>query len=236
MIIYPAIDLLNGKCVRLYRGDYGKVTEYSADPVAVARSIADLGAKWIHVVDLDAAKSGTAVNRPIIQAIAAETGLKVQTGGGIRDLASIEALLGAGVSRCVIGTAAVRDPGFAALALARYADHLAVGIDSRNGMVRVSGWTEDSGIDTLTLARRMRELGCQRIVYTDIERDGALSGPSLASSRELMDKSGLEVIVSGGVSSGDDIMACKRMGAAGVIVGKALYEGKVDLKKCLQSV
>ncbi len=235
MIIYPAIDLLNGRCVRLYRGDYNKVTEYSDDPVAVAKSIAQTGCDWLHVVDLDAARTGIAHNREIIQTIVQETGMKVQTGGGIRSLETMEELYKCGVARCVIGTAAVRDENFAKEALAEHGDRVAVGIDSRNGMVRVSGWTQDSGVDTITLALRMKELGARTVIYTDIERDGSLVGPSLASSKELMLRTGLDVIVSGGVSSDADIVACRNIGAAGVIVGKALYEGKVDLAQCMRN-
>lgn len=235
MIIYPAIDLLNGRCVRLFRGDYNKVTEYSDDPVAVAESIMALGCEWLHVVDLDAARTGVGHNREIIRQIVSTTGLKVQTGGGIRDLETMKELFECGVSRCIIGTAAVRDDAFAQAALAEYADRTAVGIDSRNGMVRISGWTEDSGIDTIALALRMKEYGARTVVYTDIERDGSLMGPSLAGSKELMQRTGLDVIVSGGISSDADIVACRNIGAAGVIVGKALYEGKVDLKQCLQN-
>ncbi|HHX38172.1 MAG TPA: 1-(5-phosphoribosyl)-5-[(5-phosphoribosylamino)methylideneamino]imidazole-4-carboxamide isomerase [Clostridiaceae bacterium] len=235
MIIYPAIDLLDGKCVRLYRGDYNKVTEYSNDPVQVAKAIADIGATWLHVVDLNAARTGESYNRDIIKKIVAETGLHVQTGGGIRSLATVEALLDIGVARCVIGTAAVRDSEFAQTVLQKYSDQTAVGIDSRDGKVRVAGWTEDSGIDTLSLALQMKEWGAVTIIYTDISRDGALSGPAIASSRELMEQTGLDVIVSGGISSNSDINECRRIGAAGVIVGKALYERKVDLKKCFQN-
>lgn len=235
MIIYPAIDLLDGRCVRLLRGDYNKVTEYSDDPVMVAKSIAKSGCTWLHVVDLNAARTGVAHNREIIGKIAQETGLKIQTGGGIRDLQTMAELYEVGVSRCVIGTAAVKDEAFAQEALMKYADQIAIGIDSRDGRVRVSGWTEDSGIDTISLALKMKEMGAQRIIYTDISRDGTLIGPALSGSEELMRQTGLEIIVSGGISSDADIVACRKIGAAGVIVGKALYEGKVDLAKCLQN-
>lgn len=235
MIIYPAIDLLDGKCVRLYRGDYGKVTEYSDDPLKVARAIGDMGAEWIHVVDLNAAKTGRSENRETIRRIAAETRLRVQTGGGIRAMPDIEALLAAGVSRCVIGTAAVRDPDFARAALSAHADRIAVGLDCRDGRVRVSGWTEDSGVDTLSFARQIRDWGGQTVIYTDIDRDGALTGPALNAGKELMAVSGLDVIISGGISCEADVAACSRIGAAGVIIGKALYEGKVDLRSCLRN-
>ncbi len=235
MIIYPAIDLLKGKCVRLYQGDYGKVTEYSEDPVGMAKAMAQEGADWIHIVDLDAAKTGERKNRDLIHRMTVESGLKVQTGGGIRDLETVEELLEAGVSRCVIGTAAVKNPTFLKAALKRYGDFLAVGIDSQNGLVKVSGWLEDSGVDTLSFAEEIKSLGAKTVIYTDINRDGALSGPALESSRELLEHTGLEVIMSGGIASASDLAACKKIGAAGVIVGKALYEGKVSLKECLEN-
>ncbi len=234
MILYPAVDLLDGHCVRLRQGDYEAVTQYSDDPLAVAEGFRNAGASWIHVVDLDAARTGRAVNRVVIARIAAATGLRVQTGGGIRSMADVEALLKAGLSRLVIGTAAVRDPAFAREALAAYPDRIAIGIDARDGEVGVEGWTSGGGIQAVELALRMRELGARTVVYTDIARDGMLGGVALDKTREMVDRTGLDVIASGGVGSEQDVEEVRTTGAAGLIIGKALYEGKVDLAACLK--
>lgn len=234
MILYPAIDLLDGRCVRLRQGDYEAVTRYADDPIAVAEGFRKAGAAWIHVVDLDAARTGHAVNRTVISRIAAATGLRIQTGGGIRSMADVEALLEAGLSRLVIGTAAVRDPAFAREVLAAHPDRIAIGIDARDGEVGVEGWTRGGGIQAVELALRMRELGARTVVYTDIARDGMLGGVALDNTREMVDRTGLAVIASGGVGSEQDIEEVRTTGAAGLIIGKAIYEGKVDLAACLK--
>ena len=234
MILYPAIDLLDGRCVRLRQGDYEAVTRYADDPLAVAEGFRKAGAVWIHVVDLDAARIGQAVNRTVIARIAASTGLRVQTGGGIRSMADVEALLEAGLSRLVIGTAAVRDPAFAREALAAHPGRIAIGIDARDGEVGVEGWTRGGGIQAVELALRMRDLGARTVVYTDIARDGMLGGVALDKTREMVDRTGLDVIASGGVGSEQDVEEVRTTGAAGLIIGKALYEGKVDLGACLR--
>ncbi|MBP7401484.1 MAG: 1-(5-phosphoribosyl)-5-[(5-phosphoribosylamino)methylideneamino]imidazole-4-carboxamide isomerase [Clostridia bacterium] len=235
MIIYPAIDLLGGRCVRLRQGDYEDATRYSDDPLAVAAGFREAGAEWIHIVDLDAARTGLPVNRPVILRIAAQTGLHIQTGGGIRSMESVEALLAAGLSRLVLGTAAVRDPAFARAALAAYPDRIAIGIDARDGEAGVDGWTRGGGVDAVVLALRMRDLGARTLVYTDISRDGMLGGAALESTREMVERTGIAVIASGGIGSLRDIEDVRATGAAGVIVGKAIYEGKVDLGACLRN-
>jgi len=237
MIIYPAIDLLDGQCVRLSQGKYDQVTVYSDDPYAIAQGFADAGAKWIHMVDLNAAKTGIPANQAIIAAVAQKTGLKVQTGGGIRNLDTLRRLIEEiGVTRCVIGTSAIRDRAFTQKALALYGDRIAIGLDAKNGEIAVDGWTSGSGVNVIDFAKTMQEIGAQTVIYTDISRDGMLTGPATASTRELVDATGMSVIASGGIGSEEDIVQIRTSGCTGVIVGKAIYEGKVRLSVCLQNV
>jgi phosphoribosylformimino-5-aminoimidazole carboxamide ribotide isomerase len=232
MVVYPAIDLLGGRCVRLRQGDYDQVTVYSDDPLAVARGFRDAGASWVHVVDLDAARSGVPVHHALIARIKAETGLSVQTGGGVRGMATLEALLSAGVDRVVLGTSAVRDREFTEAALRRYAAQVAIGVDARDGEVSVDGWTAGGGVRTLDFARRMEALGARTLIHTDIARDGMLTGPALAATEVLVRGTSLDIVASGGIGTLADIEAVRGIGAAGVIVGKAIYEGRVDLRAC----
>ena len=237
MIILPAIDLIDGRPVRLSQGSYSKVTVYGDDPFAVAKGFEERGATWIHIVDLDAAKSGTPANHEVIAKIARETSLKVETGGGIRNMETLSRLIDdCNVSRCVIGTAAVKDPEFTAEAIERYGSKVAIGVDCRNGMVSTDGWTEDGTMDAVSFSLRMKELGAETIIFTDIARDGMLTGPAFGKTAELVVKTGLNVIASGGISCDEDIFRIKDSGCGGVIVGKAIYEGKVDLARCLQNV
>jgi len=237
MIIYPAIDLLDGKCVRLRQGKYDQVTVYSEDPVAMAESFKEAGSEWVHMVDLDAAKSGIPQNRYIIEEVARKTGLSVQTGGGIRNLETLRYLLEeAGVARCVIGTSAIRDRAFTEKALALYGDKIAIGLDARNGEIAVDGWTSGSGMNVIEFARIMQGIGACTVIYTDIARDGMLSGPATEATKLLVRETGLGVIASGGIGSEADIDEIKTTGCSGVIVGKAIYEGKVRLSVCLQNV
>lgn len=237
MIILPAIDLIDGKCVRLQKGDYNKVTIYNDDPLAQAMSFKEAGAKWIHIVDLDAAKSGVPTNHKIIAQIADKTGLKVDTGGGIRNMDTLSRWIeDYGVSRCVLGTAAIKDRAFTEAAIAKYGDKIAIGIDAKSGEVAVDGWTNGSGVNAVDFALIMKSIGAQTVVFTDIARDGMLTGPAVESTKELVEKTGLDVIASGGIGCDDDVINIKSSGCTGVIVGKAIYEGRVDLKKCLQSV
>jgi len=236
MIIYPAIDLLDGQCVRLSQGKYDQVTVYSDDPAAIAAGFAADGAKWIHMVDLNAAKTGIPANQSIIEAVVKKTGLKVQTGGGIRNLDTLRRLIEEiGVSRCVIGTSAIRDRVFTQKALALYGDKIAIGLDARNGEIAVDGWTSGSGINVIEFALIMKGIGAQTVIYTDIARDGMLTGPAAESTKELVKATGLSVIASGGIGSQEDITLISTSGCSGVIVGKAIYEGKVRLSICLQN-
>ncbi|MDD4367669.1 MAG: 1-(5-phosphoribosyl)-5-[(5-phosphoribosylamino)methylideneamino]imidazole-4-carboxamide isomerase [Oscillospiraceae bacterium] len=234
MQLYPAIDLLDRSVVRLREGDYRQVQTYTDEVLFVAQSFRRQGADWLHLVDLNAARGETAVNRDLIAAVCQLPDLKVQTGGGIRSLATIEALLSAGVSRCVIGTAAVRDPAMTAEALRRWPDQIAIAVDSREGHIRVQGWTEDSGLDLSSFALQMKQAGAKTLIFTDISRDGLLKGPAVAETKKLKDLTGLEVILSAGISSAADIAAARDAGLDGAILGRALYEGKVDLARALR--
>ncbi len=237
MILLPAIDLLGGNCVRLRQGKYDDVTIYRDDPLAQAMDFVEAGSSWIHIVDLDAAKSGIPTNHEIIKTIASKTGLKVETGGGIRNMDTLKRWIeDYGVSRCVIGTSAIKDRKFTEEALKLYADKIAIGIDAHDGEVAVDGWTKGGGVKAVEFALQMKEIGAKTIIFTDISRDGMLTGPAFDSTKELVDKTGLDVVASGGIGSDEDVFHIKDSGCVGVIIGKAIYEGKVDLKKCMQNV
>jgi phosphoribosylformimino-5-aminoimidazole carboxamide ribotide isomerase len=239
MQLYPAIDLRGGRAVRLYQGDYARETVYNDDPVAQAEAFAAEGAEWIHVVDLDAARSGRPENRATIAAIVAAVDVPVQTGGGVRDEAAAEALLAAGVARVVIGTAALEQPAL----VERLAGQLpvAVGLDARGREVAVRGWEQGSGRDLLDVAREFADVGVEALIVTEIGRDGTLAGPDLDGLAEVLEASALPVIASGGVGSVDDLrrLAALRSGGrelSGAIVGRALYEGAFTLREALGAV
>ena len=233
MIIYPAIDMKDGRCVRLLQGRAEDVTDYG-DPCEVARRWAQAGARWIHLVDLDGAFSGQGKNREVIAHIAQKQSVPVQLGGGIRTMADVEDRLErVGVSRVILGTAAVENPRLVKEACRAYPGRVAVGIDARNGFVAVRGWTERSDVPALELARRVRDAGVETVVYTDISKDGMMQGPSIEQTARMVRESGLRVIGSGGVSSLADIGALKEVGCAGVITGKALYSGAFTLAQAL---
>lgn len=235
MIIYPAIDLLGGQCVRLRQGRYDQVTVYHQDPVEVARQFQAAGAPWLHIVDLDAARTGVPVHVEMITEIRKATGLKIQTGGGIRNLAHVQTLLeGSGIERIVLGTAAVKDRVFTEQVLRLYPERVAIGIDARDGEVSIDGWTHGSGLKVLEFAKMMAASGARLAIYTDISRDGMLAGSATESIQSMVESSGLAIIASGGIGSYADIEAVRCTGAAGVIVGKAIYEGKVKLEQCWQ--
>jgi len=235
-IIYPAIDLLGGQCVRLRQGDYNQVTVYHDDPVSMARSFRDAGAAWIHVVDLDAARSGIPAHVDLIRTISRETGLLVQTGGGIRTLDHLEILLANGIARAVLGTAAVKNRPLVEEILKRYPDRVAIGIDARDGDVSIDGWTQGSGLPALEFARTMESLGARTVIFTDIARDGMMVGSATDRVQELVEQTSLAIIASGGIGTWADIEAVRQTGAAGVIVGKAIYEGTVSLAQCWPNV
>lgn len=231
MYLLPAIDILGGKAVRLRKGDYGQATVYNDDPVAQARSFADQGASWLHVVDLDGARSGLPENLEVVEAIVARTGLSVEVGGGVRSLATVRRLADAGASRIVLGTALVTDGAFARDALAEFGDLLAAGIDSRGGEAAVAGWKEGSGRAALDLARFVGELGFQHLVYTDISRDGMQTGVDPTAHQAVAAAFGRPVIASGGVAGVGDIEALAAVSACieGVIAGRAVYEGALSV-------
>jgi phosphoribosylformimino-5-aminoimidazole carboxamide ribotide isomerase len=226
--LYPAIDLRDGRCVRLYQGDYGRESAYGTDPVAVAQDFAAAGVRWIHAVDLDAARTGEPVNRAVIAAIAdavAPRGVAVQAGGGVRDQASAEELFAAGVRRVVLGTAAVDRPELVRELAAAYPGRVAVGLDAREGEVAVRGWTERSGRTIDDLLAEYEDAGVAAVVVTEIERDGTLAGPDVELFARVRDATPLDVIASGGVGSLADLESLATLGLAGVIVGKALHDG-----------
>ena len=234
--LYPAIDLRGGRCVRLYQGDYGRETVYGDDPVAQALAFEAEGAAWIHVVDLDAARSGEPVNRPVVAAIAAAVSVPVQTGGGVRDEAAAEALIDAGVARVVLGTAALEQPDLVRRLAPRFP--VAVGLDARGREVAVRGWEEGSGRDLLDVAAEFADAGVAALVVTEIGRDGTLEGPDLEGLAAVLAATDIDVIASGGVGSLDDLRALDQLSIgdrrlAGVIVGRALYEGAFTLTDAL---
>jgi phosphoribosylformimino-5-aminoimidazole carboxamide ribotide isomerase len=238
--LIPAIDLLGGRCVRLSQGRYDAATVYDDDPAAVARRFASFGIRRLHVVDLDGAKAGRPVNGDGIRAAVSAAGrVPVQLGGGLRTIAAVEEALAWGVSRVVLGTIALREPALVRDAAKRFPDRVAVGIDARDGRVAVEGWTETSELDARDLARRFEDAGVAAIVYTDIARDGMLTGPNLESTAALAGSVRIPVIASGGVGSEDDLRrtaALAKRGVAGVIVGRALYTGAVELGRGLEIV
>jgi phosphoribosylformimino-5-aminoimidazole carboxamide ribotide isomerase len=236
--LVPAIDLLGGRCVRLARGDYAAATVYDDDPAAVARRFVACGAPRIHLVDLDAARTGRRAHADAIRAVVtAAAPVPVQLGGGIRDLAGVEAALGLGAGRVVIGTAALRDPAFVRDAAARHPGRIAVGIDARDGRVAVEGWLETSDALVVDVARRFEDAGVAALVHTDIARDGMLTGPNLEATVELAEAVSIPVLASGGVGSIDDVRRAAALagrGLAGLIVGRALYAGALDLREALE--
>jgi phosphoribosylformimino-5-aminoimidazole carboxamide ribotide isomerase len=236
MIIFPAIDLKDGAAVRLLRGEMGSATVFNPDPAAQARRFAEAGFRWLHLVDLNGAFEGRPVNRAAVEAILAAVDLPAQLGGGIRDMATIEAWLEAGVARVILGTAALKDPDLVRAACRRFPGRVVVGIDARGGRVAVEGWAEQSDLEANDLAHRFEDAGVAAIVYTDIERDGALEGINVTATVAFAETVSVPVIASGGVASLDDIatlLAVEDRGIEGVICGRALYDGRIDAKSAL---
>jgi len=233
VIVYPAIDLKDGRCVRLVRGEMDSATVFNDDPAAQARSFAAAGAAWIHVVDLDGAFAGKPRNAAAVEAIVKAAPVKVQLGGGIRDAETLEAWLEKGVARAVLGTAAVKNPNLVRDACRRWPGRVALGIDARGGKVAVEGWAETSAVAVLDLARRFEDAGAAAIIYTDIDRDGALRRVNVNATATLARALKTPVIASGGIASLDDLAALKAARIPGAIVGRALYDGRVDLKSAL---
>ena len=233
MIILPAIDLLDRKAVRLLKGDYNQVTVYSNSPLEVAEKFKSLGADYIHMVDLDGAKYGTTPNMDIVAEVAEKTGLFVEIGGGIRSMQTVKDYISAGVSRVILGTAAICDEAFLDEAVAAYGEKIAVGADVKNGKIAVKGWLEESNVTLDEFFEKMQKKGVKNIICTDISRDGAMRGTNLELYRELSEKYSLDITASGGVSSLDDVKALRQMNLYGAIIGKAYYTGAVDRKEAI---
>lgn len=237
MILYPAIDLKDGQCVRLLRGDMEAATVFGSDPAAQARAFQDAGAQWLHLVDLNGAFAGQPVNAAAVEAILARVTVPAQLGGGIRDMATIETWLTRGLERVILGTVAVENPDLVHDAARAFPGRIAVGIDARAGRVATRGWATETDIDATDLARRFQDAGVAAIIYTDIDRDGAMGGPNVAATEALARAVSIPVIASGGVSSLEDLQALAATGViAGAISGRALYDGAIDLKQALHAL
>ena len=234
MYIFPAIDLFEGKAVRLFKGDYAQMTVYNEDPVSVAKDFAAAGATHLHVVDLEGARSGETPNLDTVAALAASSGLFTEVGGGIRSMEVVERYLGAGVHRVILGTAAVNDEAFLKEALARYGDRIAVGVDIKDGFVAIKGWTEKSSFDALDFCEKMEKMGVKTIICTDISKDGAMKGANHELYRTLSQRFGVQIIASGGVSSMEDVKKLAALGIYGAIIGKAYYTGAISLKEAIE--
>ena len=233
MKIFPAIDLRGGRVVRLTEGDYDRMTVYGVDPVATACGFAEKGAGYLHVVDLDGALEGDAVNADVIERITRESGLFVEVGGGIRSEERIVRYLESGVKRVIIGTIAIEKPEFALKMIKKYGDAVAVGVDARDGRVAVHGWKNVTDTDAFEFCEFLRDAGADCVIFTDISRDGTLSGTNLAAYRRLAKLDGLKVTASGGITSADEIKSLAAMGVYGAIVGKAIYSGALTLEEAL---
>lgn len=238
MILYPAIDLKDGQCVRLLKGAMDRATVFNDDPAAQARAFVDQGAEWLHLVDLNGAFAGAPVNAQAVEAILAAVEVPCQLGGGIRDMATIESWLDKGLRRVILGTVAVEDPDLVAEAARAFPGRVAVGIDARAGRVATRGWATETEVEATELAQRFEDAGVAAIIYTDIDRDGAMGGPNVTATAALARATRLPVIASGGVSSLDDLVALRDCGVAldGAISGRALYDGKLDLAQAMATL
>lgn len=229
MIILPAIDLKDQKVVRLFQGDFNTVHQVADDPLKTAETFYRAGARYIHMVDLDGAKDGERKNGDIVRAVAQQSGLKVELGGGIRSMADLDAVFELGIYRAVIGSAAVSDPDFVREAVKQYGERIAVGIDTLDGFVKTAGWVENSGLDYIEFAKKMENIGVKTLIFTDIATDGALTGPAYERLSALDEAVACQIIASGGVSCNEDICQLKQRGLYGAIIGKAYYAGAIDL-------
>lgn len=237
--LYPAIDMRGGKCVRLLQGDYGKETVYGDSPFDMAKTFAEAGASWIHMVDLDGAKDGQRVNDRYVIEAAQKLDVKIQIGGGIRTEADIVHYLENGISRVILGSVAVSNPDFAFGMIKKYGRQIAIGLDAKNGFVATHGWLNTSEVKAVELGKRFADAGAETFIFTDISTDGMLSGPNVEAVKQMAEVTGKEVIASGGVSSIDDLLALKALeekGVKGAIVGKAIYEGRFTVKEALEKV
>ena len=235
MLIFPAIDLYGGKAVRLFKGDYNQMTVYSDDPVSVARDFEAKGASWVHLVDLEGAKEGTTPNLGVVEAIARETKLSCEIGGGIRNMETVEKYFAAGVERVILGTAAVTDRDFLCAAVEKYGERIAVGVDIKDSMVAIKGWIEKSEYDAFDFCKEMQNIGVKTIICTDISKDGAMKGANHGLYRELSEKFDMQIVASGGVSSMDDVERLAALDIYGAIIGKAYYTGAIDLQSAIEA-
>ncbi len=233
MFVLPAIDLFEKKAVRLYKGEYSKMTVYNEDPPKLASAFREAGAEWLHIVDLEGAKCGGTPNFDIAAKIVRTSGLSIELGGGLRDEETILRYLDAGVNRVILGTAAANNLNFVSDMVAKYGEAIAVGVDLRDGMVAVKGWTETSGLSGMDFCKSLQEIGVRTVICTDIARDGAMAGANRALYGELQAAFSMNFIASGGVSTLDDIRALKELGLYGAIIGKAYYTGAIDLKEAI---
>ncbi len=234
MLIFPAIDLYEGKAVRLFKGDYSQMTVYSNDPVGVARDFRAAGATHVHLVDLEGARDGNTPNLDTVCRIKAECGLFCEIGGGVRTMEVVDRYMAAGLDRVILGTAAVADPDFLLAAVAKYGERIAVGVDIKDGFVAVKGWTEKSELNALDFCEKLQEWGAKTLICTDISRDGAMKGANHALYRELAARFGMQIVASGGVSSMEDVRGLSALDLYGAIVGKAYYTGAIDLTKAIE--
>lgn len=233
MKLFPAIDLINGKAVRLFQGDYSRQQTFGDDPAAFARGFEESGARYIHLVDLDGAKEGGPRNFDTVQGILAQTNLFAELGGGIRDEKTVARCFEAGIGRVILGTAALREPAFTRAMVAKYGEAIAVGVDARGGKVAIEGWLQTSDVDSLSFCKEMRDIGVKYIIYTDISKDGAGAGTNLAAYETLSAIDGLHITASGGVSTLEDIRALREMGLYAAILGRALYTGALELAQAI---
>ena len=234
MIILPAIDIKDGNCVRLFKGDYATVEKVAESPYIAAQCFADAGAEWMHMVDLDGAKDAKLVNADLIADVAKSSGLSVEVGGGIRDMKAVDYYLSRGIDRVILGSAAVKDQQFVIDAVNNYGDRIVVGIDAKDGMVRAEGWLDNSDINYIELAKCMEDVGVRTIVFTDIDQDGTLAGPNLKQLDDLVHQVNCNVIASGGIAVLKDILNLAELDVYGAISGKAIYTGKLDLKQAIE--
>ena len=234
MILFPAIDLVAGKAVRLYQGDYARMTVYDDDPLNTARKFESAGAKYLHMVGLEGARDGGTPNIETVRRIVENTGLFVELGGGIRSMGTVEAYLSIGVRRVILGTAAIADDRFTRAAIERYGPAIALGADVRDGEVAIRGWTELSGMQLDTFCEKYQSMGVKTLICTDISRDGAMRGTNRALYARMQTRYAMDIVASGGVSSLDDVRALKSLGLYGAIVGKAYYTGAIDLKQAIK--
>ena len=234
MIIFPAIDLKDGKCVRLYQGKFDKSEVVGEDPIKVAKSFKDAGAKYLHMVDLDGAKDGKMRNYDIIASVVKSIDMPIQIGGGIRNVQTIELLIDAGISRVILGTSALNNPEFVKDAIKEFGEKIAIGIDAKDGFVAVDAWINVSNIEYIDFAKRMEDIGVKTIILTDISRDGTLNGPNFQMLSALKDSVGCDIIASGGIKNIDNLIELKNMELYGAITGKAIYSGNIDLAEAIR--